>query len=47
MTELREYQRSRRQLLRRMAGISMGLPLAPWKALTALAARTTARRRAG
>jgi hypothetical protein len=36
MTHSREHLRSRRQLLRQMAGISMGLPLAPWTDLAAL-----------
>src|SRR3984957_5726628 len=30
MIDPREHLRSRRRLLRQMAGISMGLPLAPW-----------------
>ncbi len=37
MTHPREHRRSRRQLLRQMAGVSMGLPLAHWGDLTALA----------
>ena len=37
MTDPREHRRSRRQLLRQMAGVSMALPLAQWRALTALA----------
>src|SRR3984957_12577019 len=32
-----EFRRSRRRLLRQMAGASMGLPLVQWKALAALA----------
>src|ERR1700733_3772046 len=37
MIHSREHLRSRRRLLRQMAGISMGLPLAPWLDIAGLA----------
>ena len=37
MIHSREHLRSRRRLLRQMAGISMGLPLAPWMDIAGLA----------
>ena len=37
-TDPRAHRTSRRELLRRMAGVSLGLPLTPWNALLAQAA---------
>ena len=43
MIHSREHLRSRRRLLRQMAGISMGLPLAPWLDIAGLAQKPTKR----
>ena len=42
MIHPREHLRSRRRLLRQMAGISMGLPLAPWLDIAGLAQKSGA-----
>src|ERR1700741_4406932 len=43
-TNQNESRTSRRQLLRQMAGVSLGLPLAQWKVLPVLAAQQQADR---